>query len=103
MKINGKEIMYRSFEGYNVTIKAVNDETDKIIRDTVYIEGKFASEQQAMTYAIEHYTNGNYKAFKAIGIEQIKRKVAMYLDDYVKMGFEIDDNFKTIEKETETE
>ena len=98
MKINGREVMYRSFEGYNVTMKAINLDTDEISVVTLYIEGKFAGDEQAKTWALDHYNSENMKAFKVLTIEKVSRKMAMYLDDYIKNAFEIDDNFKPIEK-----
>ena len=99
MKIEGRDAMYRSFEGYNVTLKIVNMDTDEIKTTVMYTEGKFASDDQAKTWAMEHYVNGEWKAFKATAIETVKYKVAMFTEDFVKAGFLIDDDLKPIKDE----
>lgn len=100
MKINGKECMYRSFEGYNVTVKTLNAETEQFKTDCIYIDGKFNSMQDVQNTAKEQYERANVGeiVFKVLSTEKVSRKVAMTIDDFVKYGFEIDDNFKPIEK-----
>ena len=100
MKINGKECMYRSFEGYNVTVKALNSETEDFKVDTIYIDGKFSGMQDVQNTAKEQYERANTSmiVFKILSTEKIMKRVAMTIDDFVKYGFEIDENNKPIEK-----
>lgn len=97
MKLNGKEIMYRTFKGYNVQMKVI-DENENISVEWIYVDGKFNGIQDIMNTAKTQYeiTNPGSVVFKVIVTEEVNKKIAMYIDDFVKNGFEVDDDFKPV-------
>lgn len=100
MKINGVECMYRSFKGYFVTVKAINNDTEEMLTTEYFLEGdKFTGIQDILNTAKERFNAENigYTAFKVCEPVFIKKRVAMSVKRFVAEGFEIDDNNKPID------
>lgn len=100
MKINNREAMYRSFSGYSVTLSLINPNDEKTSKATMIVDGSFANELQAGNHAKATYSDaiGNV-AYRVDSCTRFTKKIAMYLDDFVKYGFEVDDNMKPVENQ----
>ncbi len=100
MKIKGKgECMYRSFKGYNVTMRVINNETEEISSVVYVLEGTFLGEQDIKNSAKVAYEieNENMTVIKINGYNEFSKRIAMTISDFVKYGFEIDEDNKPID------
>ena len=99
MKIKGKgECFYRTFKYVKATVKVINNDTDEIAVKDIILDGEYFEGMDVLNACRKNIAiaNANFTVFKLVTWYAEEKKIAMTIDDFLRYGFEIDDDFKPV-------